>query len=118
MTQSNLVDLKEIRRLIDEIGAGAADAITDIVDSLESDAERSVKEMRAAIVRGDAKALSQAAHRLKGSSATLGVVGMAAICQELEIAGANNEMVAAAALIEQLDGISDESFKALRAVSF
>jgi HPt (histidine-containing phosphotransfer) domain-containing protein len=43
--------------------------------------------IRQAMASGDASALQEAAHSLKGSSATLGFVSLAACCQELETVG-------------------------------
>ena len=43
--------------------------------------------IRQAMASGDASALQEAAHSLKGSSATLGFVSLAAYCQELETIG-------------------------------
>jgi HPt (histidine-containing phosphotransfer) domain-containing protein len=58
--------------------------------------------MRQAIAAEDATALAHAAHTLKSSSANVGALGMAELCQELQVLGRAGSIVAAPPLVEQL----------------
>jgi two-component system, sensor histidine kinase and response regulator len=117
MASPNLLNLEEIRQLVDEMGGDAGEILPDLVESLEHDAVRSLGEMRAAVENADGKTLKQAAHRLKGSSATLGMAAVASLCQQLEIVGANDDLSGAAFMLDRLERISAESLQALRELS-
>ena len=117
MGESNLLDLAVIRQLVDEMGDDTRDIFSELVDSLEHDTARSLDEMRAAIEHASGKDLKPAAHRLKGSSATLGAKRMASVCRELESLGTHDDITAAAPMLDRLERIATESFKALRELS-
>ena len=61
-----------------------------------------VEQIRSAVQSQDSVALSQAAHRLKSSSAQLGVLATAAHCKELETLGRLARIDEAAHLLSQL----------------
>jgi two-component system, sensor histidine kinase and response regulator len=58
--------------------------------------------LRRAALTGDAAGLRQAAHGLKSSSQNVGAVGLAAICQEIEIAADQSRLEVAEELVERL----------------
>ena len=57
----------------------------EIIDKFLDNAEQQEAQIRAALERSDVEALKNAAHSLKGSSATVGAARMADICKELEL---------------------------------
>ena len=63
------------------------------------DAPPLMKTIRDAVERADADALRRAAHSLKSSSANLGAVRLARLCQELEHLGASGSVDGAAAAL-------------------
>jgi signal transduction histidine kinase/CheY-like chemotaxis protein len=71
-----LAELRELGRALGK------DVIKGLAESFRSDT--SVLKMRAGFVRGDRRLVGRAAHALKGSSACLGAVHLAALCEELE----------------------------------
>lgn len=117
MPTMNLLNLKEIQQLIDEMGDAAAEIIDDLVNSLENDAVRSLGEMHDAIDQGDAQQLRKSAHRLKGSCASLGAVQAASLCQELEALGGSGNIEQAAPIVEYLETVCADSIHALRELS-
>ena len=48
------------------------------------DASRALEQMRNHLAQGDTTAFAREAHRLKGSSASIGAVGFSRGCQEIE----------------------------------
>jgi HPt (histidine-containing phosphotransfer) domain-containing protein len=66
------------------------------------DSRQLVEQIRSAVQSQDSVALSQAAHRLKSSSAQLGVLATAAHCKELETLGRLARIDEAAHLLSQL----------------
>jgi HPt (histidine-containing phosphotransfer) domain-containing protein len=116
MTSAALLNINEIRQLVDDMG-GDTSILPDLVDSLEVDFNRSIQEMHNAVENSDAKRLKQAAHRLKGGCASLGATLAATSCQELETLGQNGDIEEAASMVERLIGICTESITALRALS-
>ncbi|MBA3944005.1 MAG: amino acid permease [Herpetosiphonaceae bacterium] len=82
----NVAVLNELRGLQEE---GFPDLLSEVIDLFTTDAPGYIIAIREAIVAGDAPALRQAAHTLKGSSAALGATILAAGCLELETCGHN-----------------------------
>ncbi len=64
----------------------------DLVTLFIADGAGRVAELRSAAARGDAAALRQVAHSLKGSSSTFGAVAMATLCAELEMLAGSGEL--------------------------
>ncbi|MEO8397608.1 MAG: Hpt domain-containing protein [Chloroflexota bacterium] len=114
MPTSDLVNANEIRQLAAEMGDGAAEIISDLVDSLERDITRSLGEMRDALQQNDPKRLRQAAHRLYGSFVSLGARKAASSCRELEMVGESGDIGHTAPMVERLEGLCSESIQALR----
>ena len=63
---------------------GEPDLVVELIDLYLEDAPRKVASMLEAAAGADGAALGRAAHSLKGSSASLGAFGVAALCEELE----------------------------------
>jgi HPt (histidine-containing phosphotransfer) domain-containing protein len=72
---------------IRSLGEGDDDVLGPLIDLLESESERHLAAIEAAIERGDAEALYSVAHTLKGASRNLGAVLVGDIAAELERRG-------------------------------
>ncbi len=82
--ESNVVDAK----VIEDLRAMQGDDETflrHLVTTFFAQSGPLLEAMRSAITRGDADALRQAAHKLKGGCAVLGIKGMANICYDIEM---------------------------------
>jgi HPt (histidine-containing phosphotransfer) domain-containing protein len=69
--------LQEIRDLDEE-------TFWDVVRTYLDELPESLHAIEAAISADDAAGLASIAHRLKGASSTMGLLKMAAVCQQLE----------------------------------
>jgi CheY-like chemotaxis protein len=69
-----------------------------VIDSVER-----IRALRKASGESDSELMRKAAHALRGASANVGALHMAAITQQLECSGDNADMSWAAALIDQLE---------------
>ena len=74
-----------------------------VVEMLKEDVPRSLSDLRAALASADAVALSRTAHRLKGSSGTLGLRRVQALCQGLEEDARAKRLSEAGARIDALE---------------
>lgn len=81
---------------------GRPDLLAKVLTTYLNDARTLVEEIRAAVEAHDAGTLAKAAHRLKSSSAQLGVLATAAHCKELEHLGRLACLDDAARLLTQL----------------
>ncbi|HYT26813.1 MAG TPA: response regulator, partial [Actinomycetota bacterium] len=88
---------------------------TSLAGALLAGAPADLADLRAAVGRGDARAVRFGAHRLKGATATLGVDGMAALCDELETLARAGELTAAGDLLGRLEQELDHARTALDA---
>jgi CheY-like chemotaxis protein len=86
--------LAELRTL------GAGD---DLIELFLTEAPATLAALGQAITRGDASELRELALSLKGSCRYLGALQMAALLAELEQIGSRGSVVAAAALLEQIE---------------
>ena len=69
--------IDELRGLADE---DEPDLLVAVIDLFLSEGQANLEAMRAALARADAPALRLAAHTLKGSSASLGLARLRALC--------------------------------------
>ena len=81
---------------------GRPDILARVLATYLDDSRLLVEQIRSAVQSQDSVALSQAAHRLKSSSAQLGVLATAAHCKELETLGRLARIDEAAHLLSQL----------------
>ncbi|MFS8868521.1 PAS domain S-box protein [Synechococcus sp. H65.1] len=63
---------------------GSPEDWQEMVQTYQQDSQALLGSLRQALERQDAKTVAQLAHRLKGSSSTLGAKSLAQMCQELE----------------------------------
>ena len=95
-------------RAVDEIGApldpgvlaglrelGDPGLLPELAEMFLDDASSRVAVLREAVEGGDARSVERIAHTLKGSSGNMGAKRMAAICEELQNAGASGDLARA-----------------------
>jgi HPt (histidine-containing phosphotransfer) domain-containing protein len=73
-----------------------------------------VAALREAAGEGDAHAIAELAHSLKGSSGTFGATALADICAELETAASSGNLATALRLIDTVGAGFDRASRALR----
>jgi CheY-like chemotaxis protein/HPt (histidine-containing phosphotransfer) domain-containing protein len=73
-----------------------------LIERFHASVHQSVQALRAAQAAADAAALQRAAHKLKGSAATLGAAQVAMHCLDLEMLGKSGSVSDAVALIDAL----------------
>ncbi|MBL8691739.1 MAG: PAS domain S-box protein [Rhodospirillaceae bacterium] len=88
------------------------DALVELADDFDRNAERLVANMHSARTVGDAPALRLAAHSLKGAAASLGLRRVVTAAREIEMAAADGRVADAAPLTHSLP----ETIKADRAI--
>lgn len=104
----------ESYRLLQE--DGEPDLITELIDGFLADLEGRLHAIRRAIAEGDAPALRSAAHSLKGSAGTVGAIGLAQRCGELEALGREGRVDGAGPLLDDLAALIPEVTRALSAL--
>jgi signal transduction histidine kinase/HPt (histidine-containing phosphotransfer) domain-containing protein/ActR/RegA family two-component response regulator len=105
--------LDSLRRLGEVAGKPL---LHDVIESYLSETPRRLEQMHDALRRADADALTFVAHSLKGSSAQLGAVQVAALSAELELKGRNGELAGAAGLLEGLEMRAQEAAAKLQEI--
>jgi len=78
--------------------------LAEMVDLYLEDAPPRLAELDAAVGRGDATAVADLAHALKGSSANFGSGPMVAACRELEVAARSGDLDGAADRVARITG--------------
>ena len=113
--ENNPLDREVLATLRDLQNAGEPGFLSELVAAYVADAITRIDAFRAAIQRGDPKALYQAAHSLKGSSANLGARELVSLCAELEAQGRAGVMVGVAAALADVEAEFTRVRRALEA---
>jgi CheY-like chemotaxis protein len=83
-----LLDKAELRDRLQ----GNDELLSELVHLFIGDAPKQIQEIHAALAAGSATRLEYAAHSLKGSAASLGAKGLAAVARKLELRGRNADL--------------------------
>ena len=105
-----LVDERVLAELVD-LGEGM---LAELLAAYRDEARADLAQLEGAADGGDLAVVSNIAHRLKGSSATIGAAGVARIAAELEVAAGARDSAAAAELVDALSRALRETDRALR----
>jgi len=103
--------LQEIRKLQGDVGGGL---LVELIDLYLEEAPGLLDKMNQAILSKDAGALQFAAHRLKGSSAYLGLQYVTEICQKLENDARDGNLQDSSQDFKKLFVENELAFKALQ----
>ena len=76
-----------LEKLAQALGPGGAASVQKVILLYLHDTPERFAQMRLAVERGDADALARAAHSMKSSSASVGAMQFASMCQALEAMG-------------------------------
>ena len=79
-----LVDHDVLRDLAGVCADSGSAFVLELTEVFAADARGAFERMRDCARQGDCTTLAREAHRLKGSSGTLGAVGLAGACLEIE----------------------------------
>jgi two-component system, sensor histidine kinase and response regulator len=101
-----------------EMGVSAVPLIQRAIDNFVTGADESLDDLRLALSRKDATALRSTAHRLKGSAANLGAVGVEALAFELEELGDRGDLAGADARVDELAAALQAASAALAGYRF
>ena len=99
----NAVDLAVLASFNELQEAGEPDLIVELIDLYLESAPALIKAIQNAVTDADGLSLKRAAHSLKGSSGTLGVRPLAAVCEELERLADDDFSSEAKALVSKLE---------------
>ena len=69
------------------VGEYGEDFLVELIDVYLDDAPARMEQLQRAVDGGDAEAISREAHTLKSSSANVGAMTLAAMAQQIELAG-------------------------------
>jgi HPt (histidine-containing phosphotransfer) domain-containing protein len=99
-----VLDRATIESLMDSVG-GDAEFMAELIDTYVADAPEQLEALNASLAAGDAEGLVRPAHTLKSASASLGALGLAERCRQLELAAKSGALDGAA---ESIEGIAAE----------
>ena len=85
------IDPAALAELLETVG-GDRDFLAELVETYRADCPLLLAELGAAVAGGDAPAARRAAHTLKSTSASMGALGLAAQCREIEAAAAAGDL--------------------------
>jgi HPt (histidine-containing phosphotransfer) domain-containing protein len=103
--------IRELRSL-DEPGEGSF--FSSLVAEFSSEGARLLAGVHQAVEGGDAMAMRNFAHSLKGSSGSMGATGLAKLCSELEGFGRHDDMLGAKRMLPLLQNEWNRVIKALQ----
>jgi DNA-binding response OmpR family regulator len=92
-------------------------ALQELIDLFLGSTPPRLSEMREALSRGDAKALCEMAHDVRGSSAQVGATSMAQTCASIGTIVDTGSLHGVKELLEQLDGDFERASRDLRTIT-
>jgi len=108
------VDAATLADLLETVGGDRA-FLAELVDAYRADCPGLLADLRTAVSAGDAPAARRAAHTLKSTSASLGALGLAAQCRQIEAAAAAGDLAGLDVQVDQAAATYGEVEAALRA---
>jgi CheY-like chemotaxis protein/HPt (histidine-containing phosphotransfer) domain-containing protein len=102
-----------VRRLAEKVGETLVDQLSEL---FATDTPERVAALRQAVADGDPRALAEAAHTLKGSSASLGATTMVRLCEQLEALSETGGVAGADELITRLETLYPRVAKAVASI--
>ena len=100
---AQVLDPVHLERLLELQRLSGSDVVPLIVNSFVKEGPRRLERMRGALARGDRQDLMLVAHTLKGGSAQLGALRVAAVSHELEESCAAGRLEGAGELLDRLE---------------
>lgn len=104
---NTLLDTGIMRELMGTTADSGRTFMVDLMEMFVGDARTALERMRRHALANDAAALAREAHRLKGSSATVGAIRLAASCLAIELAARSGVCAGLEAQIERALDILD-----------
>ena len=95
---------------------GRPNLVAAIVERFRADAPRRVEALQDAFARGDAAAVSDYAHSLKGDSRRIGGVEVGQLCAQIEALGRSGELANASEFVSALGAAMDRLRTALESI--
>jgi two-component system sensor histidine kinase/response regulator len=92
---------------------GEPSLLTELIEAFRGSVPGHLARMKAALAAGDATALGDAAHALKGAAATLGAERLRSAAYNLELRGRDRNLVDLEALLSGLESTCTEAIEAL-----
>jgi two-component system sensor histidine kinase/response regulator len=96
-----VLDQASLDSLMDSLG-GDAEFMTELIDTYVADVPLQLEALRAALAANDVAAVVRPAHTLKSASASLGALGLAERCRQLESSATAGSSEGAAQTIERI----------------
>ena len=97
-----VLDPKVVEELRDLERRSGESLLPQLVGAYQTESAQTIGRLREGVAGGDWDAVAAAAHRLKGSSASLGAIAVAAACERMERAANNSDAHAAEATLAPL----------------
>ena len=96
------VDWNRLMELAELGGEDDPDFLASLISRFHQDASVRLERLDVAVRQHDARTVKEIAHSLKGSSANLGLVALAALCQQLQDQGESGDTKESGQVLEDL----------------
>lgn len=96
-----LTDHTALDQYIDVMGEEANEFIIEVIDAFLEDTPNKFSQLDSSLAENDAETFCRAAHTLKTSYKTVGAMGLAENCLELEKMGASGDLTSAEPILTE-----------------
>lgn len=98
-----ILDRRALRTILEMVEEESEQLLVEVIQSYLDEAPQLLQAIKTAIETGNQKALLYSAHTLKSTSATLGAIKLARICQLLETSAEQAEMPDSSAKLPEIE---------------
>ena len=103
INNNSVIDFSVLESICEMAGEEASLLLEEMVTSYLNDTEIRLQEIASAIKTANSESIFQAAHSMKSSSANLGAVNLAQLCEELERLGKNKTIEGTESLLSNAE---------------
>jgi DNA-binding response OmpR family regulator/HPt (histidine-containing phosphotransfer) domain-containing protein len=111
------IDQDVLRSCLAVFGGQNPAALQELLDLFLGSVPPRLSDMREAIERGDAKAVRELAHGIRGSSGQVGAMSMSQTCASIEAVVATGSLRGVLELLDQLEGELERARQDLRTIA-
>ncbi|MEI7643658.1 MAG: response regulator [Chloroflexales bacterium] len=115
-TAAGMISIAVLEQIQDSLGDGVSAVVAEIIDIFIEDLPLQLASLRQSVAEGTAPVIQRVAHTIKSSAATIGALGLATQCEDLEALARMGDLRGVSGRIALIEAVCAEVAAELRDV--